>query len=177
MRIKANNSIVINDDGTPISIPYHGNAEVDNTLAGEVIDAGLAVEYETTSPTGQMSINDNGVYDVFDYAEVSVNVPKESGGSGDFTLARITGHTASGSINVYGASIVDANGSKMLAPVFELTDTSTEVEAVLYKGVAVFLITDTPADTVTCTGGVVYNAEMEAYVVTGDGTITIDGGQ
>lgn len=177
MRIKANRAMVINDDGTPISIPHNGSAEVDNTLAGEVIDAGLAVEYETTSPTGQMTVNRNGVFDCFDYAEVSVNVPKESGGSGDFTLAKITGYTASGSVNVQGASIVDANGSKMLAPVFRLTDTSSEVEAVLYKGCAVFLITDTPADTVTCTGGVVYNEEMGAYIITGDGTIVVDGGQ
>ena len=63
--------MVINDDGLPISIPFNGSAVVSDTIGAEMLTDGLAEEYEETSPTGTITINDNGVYDVFDYAYAS----------------------------------------------------------------------------------------------------------
>ena len=66
--------IVEESSGNIISIPHGGIANLSNELAESLIHDGIAEAYTTTSPTGTVSITENGAVDVFEYASANVNV-------------------------------------------------------------------------------------------------------
>lgn len=171
MRIKADKSpMVINDDGMPISVPYHGSAVVSDTIGGEMIDAGLAVEYTETSPTGTVEINDNGVYDVFDYAYASVNVPK---GGGDLDIFHVTINDADYSGHTYFIPhIVTEGGTSSLMGFHFPSSESETLDVVGYGEGAVGFVSLTGFEV---TGDIQKNESSgisTIFMITGDGTIT-----
>ena len=166
--------MVINDDGLPISIPFNGSAVVSDTIGAEMLTDGLAEEYEETSPTGTITINDNGVYDVFDYAYASVNVPKGGGGGGDYDIfhVTITDETGSGRM-FYLPNIMREDGMTALSSSYMLSSNEPEtVEVVGYDGTAFGIV---PVMGAEVTGDITKSeaAPDTFFVITGDGTITI----
>lgn len=176
MRIKADKSpMVINDDGMPISVPYHGSAVVSDTIGSDMINAGLAVEYTETSPTGTIEINDNGVYDVFDYAYASVNVPKGGGGGGDLDTFHVTITDETGGSHTFSLPNLAEDGDMTALAGFYMTASTdpNTIDVVGYEGVAVGMVNITGLEV---TGDIVandYSGIDTILVITGDGTITI----
>ena len=107
MKIKALKAFTIRDSSTGAltSIAHGSVADLDSTLANELITEGLAEAYTLISPTGTKSItaNADGI-DVTQYASANVNVPNPSTGK-----VNITG-TAEVDVTEYAtAQVVDEN--------------------------------------------------------------------
>lgn len=107
MKIKALKAFTIRDSSTGAltSIAHGSVADLDSTLANELITEGLAEAYTLISPTGTKSItaNADGI-DVTQYASANVNVPNPSTGK-----VNITG-TAEVDVTAYAtAQVVDEN--------------------------------------------------------------------
>lgn len=107
MKIKALEAFTIRDSSTGAltSIAHGAVADLDSTLANELITEGLAEAYTLISPTGAKSITANAEgIDVAQYATANVNVPNPSTGKKE-----ITG-TAEVDVTAYAtAQVVDAN--------------------------------------------------------------------
>ncbi len=76
MKIRALMAVAIVEasTGNIISIPHGGIAEISDELAESLIHDGIAEEYTLISPTGTVSITENGTVDVMEYASANVNV-------------------------------------------------------------------------------------------------------
>lgn len=169
MRIKANKAMVINDDGTPISIPHNGSAEVSDTIGDEMIDAGLATEYVEVSPEGQLTVNRNGVYDCFEYAEVSVNA-----GGGKTSIAEVTISVTGGTAEFAIPRIINVGGNDgmIVDGVFDSSESPFVVNVPVYDtGVLINL----PNDAVVNASGDIQILETPYgnCAITGNGEITI----
>ena len=77
MKIKALKAFTIRDSSTGAltSIAHGAVADLDSTLANELITEGLAEAYTLVNPTGTKTITENGEnIDVAQYAKVDVSV-------------------------------------------------------------------------------------------------------
>lgn len=75
MKIRALQALTIRDNsGALNSIAYGAVSDVSSELGEELISDGLAEAYTLISPTGSISITENGTVDVTQYAQASVNV-------------------------------------------------------------------------------------------------------
>lgn len=76
MKIKALKAFVVRDSSTgkQTSVGHGEVADLDQTLANQLITDGLAESYLDPAPTGSKSISENGTVDVADYASAVVNV-------------------------------------------------------------------------------------------------------
>lgn len=76
MKIKALKAFTIRDSetGDLSSIAHGAIAEVSSTLGASLIADGLAEAYTLITPTGTITITENGTVDVTNYASAEVNV-------------------------------------------------------------------------------------------------------
>lgn len=75
MKIRALQALTIRDNsGALNSIAYGAVSDVSSELGAELISEGLAEAYTLISPTGSVSITENGTVDVTQYAYVDVDV-------------------------------------------------------------------------------------------------------
>lgn len=82
MKIKARRAFTArHEDGKLVSVAHGGVVELPDDEANRLIEDGLAEKYTLISPSGSVTITENGTVDVFNYAEAVVNV--ESGGGSD----------------------------------------------------------------------------------------------
>ena len=81
MKIQALQALTFVDSttGDLNSISCRGIADVSDELGESLISDGLAEEYTLITPTGSISITENGTSDVTQYASASVNVPQPTG--------------------------------------------------------------------------------------------------
>lgn len=81
MKIQALQALTLRDatTGALTSIACGGIADVSDDLGETLILDGLAEEYTLITPTGSISITENGTSDVTQYASAAVNVPQPSG--------------------------------------------------------------------------------------------------
>lgn len=81
MKIQALQALTLRDatTGALTSIACGGIADVSDDLGETLILDGLAEEYTLITPTGTISITENGTSDVTQYASASVSVPQPSG--------------------------------------------------------------------------------------------------
>ena len=63
------------DTGELFSVAYDGISDVSSELGNSLITDGLAEAYTLISPTGSISISENGTFDVTQYASAEVNIP------------------------------------------------------------------------------------------------------
>jgi hypothetical protein len=133
---------------------------------------------EGLSPGGQLTLKtltatENKTYqeDGTAYTSVTVNV-EGGGGSSDFstatltlvgftnehvTCARVLENAEYGLQGTFGDASVGADG--------------TQIEVILYKGVAYFAVGG--LGTKTPSGNITFDSDLDMFVMTGDGTITI----
>lgn len=94
-----------------VSFTYEGNilsmyagevADIDSTIAVDLIAEGFVEEYSGGEPTGTISISENGTYNVAPYASAEVSVSGGGGGSSDFSTAEVTLNIGNGitSLNI-----------------------------------------------------------------------------
>lgn len=76
MKIRALQAIAIVDAETNKlnSIAHGAVAELSDDLANSLINDGLAEKYTLISPSGSITITENGTVDVTNYAEAIINV-------------------------------------------------------------------------------------------------------
>lgn len=134
MKIKALEALTWRDSttGNQISIAYGTVADIDQTVAEQLISEGLAVSYLDPAPTGTKSITENANnIDVADYAKANVNVPNPSTGTLSVTengTADVTDY-ASVSVNVVPVTVTyNANtGTGSVDPVTVGKGTTVEL--------------------------------------------------
>lgn len=81
MKVKALNTFTMRDAyGVLTSYAIGQIATVDSTLGAQLISDGLAEEVTDATPTGTLTITENGSVSVAEYATAAVNVPNPSTG-------------------------------------------------------------------------------------------------
>ena len=126
----------------------------------------------SVAPIGsKLTINENGEYNVTDYAVAEVNVSGGGGGSSDFSTAEVTViNTSAEYANTLRGSIVIDAGSEF-GTIYEKdisVGQTITVNVIMYKGISLVHITD-----VETTSGAIQSIGDNRYLITGDGTITI----
>lgn len=110
MKIKALKPFTVGD--LSLSLGMSQVAEVSSTLGNSLISAGLAEEYKMLTPTGEVSITENGSVDVGQYATAVVNV-------GIYTVSYDanggTGTISAGTV-IAGNSLELSDGTGLAAP-------------------------------------------------------------
>ena len=187
MRIRALQALTIMDGGYLQSIPYGGNAEVDNdAIAQSLITNGLAEEYTTTSPFGTLEVSNNGVFDCFNQSEVAVSVPQSGGGGSEFTTAKL--RFVSAEKDAYatfwgcGCGLFNEDDEPTASYPFIYGYNGAVVSIPLYQGLA-FLAYKSGTEVGEISGSYerVNNTDPETmaqyyYIIKGDCTITLGGG-
>ena len=118
----------------------------------------------------ELEVTENGTYEEKGemYNKVTVNV-EGGGGSSDFSTATLTvnGNLSPTGLNLLPTLLVDPEYG--LAGAYGSTNgLSSPFTVILYKGKA---YADLPQGKTS--GGIVYDEDIEMYVITGDGTLTI----
>lgn len=114
MKIRALNAFTVRDatTGKLTSIAYGGVADVSDDLGTQLISEGLAEAYTLISPTGSVTITENGTVDVTQYASAVVNV--------DPVTVTYDKNTGTGSVDPVtvgkGSSITLSDGTGLTAP-------------------------------------------------------------
>ena len=126
MKIKALKPFTIGD--LSLSLGMSQIAEVNSTLGAALIADGLAEEYKMLTPTGEVSITQNGTVNVAQYETASVNVGiytvtyNANGGTGSIDAATV----------IAGNSLTLSDGTGLTAPsdkVFAGWATTSSAEA------------------------------------------------
>lgn len=120
-----------------------------------------------TTPSGTITITENGEYDVTEYATADVNV---AGAASDFSTAEVTVTVGAleNRADFYGSCIVEDALSTIAS--FQPSSSGTLI-AVLYKEEGQEFELDAGATSITTTGDVTENDGI--VTVTGNGTITL----
>lgn len=129
---------------------------------------------EIETPSGKITITENGTdIDVAQYALADVNV-EGGGGSSDFTMATMT--VISSSDGIVGYLTFDPNSplSYYSGEAYAHSDVPSETFGVLlYQGLGILDTLDAELTIGSVSGSIEFDAELEAYKITGDCTITI----
>lgn len=133
MKIRALQALTIRDNsGALNSIAYGAVSDVSSELGEELISDGLAEAYTLISPTGSISITENGTVDVTQYASAEINVPvvqltyNVNGGTGSIAAVPVSA----------GSTVVLDSGESLTAPEgkefagWATTSSATEPDAV-----------------------------------------------
>ena len=205
MKIKALKAFTIRDSSTGAltSIAHGSVADLDSTLANELITEGLAEAYTLVSPTGKKTINSTAETDVVSYATAQVvdaNLVAENikddvtilgvegtyaGGTSDFTTAEVTLVNSPEMESIYCTSQIDYPAEatdKYFASGVPVSN--NKITALLYDGTGILSLfegyADVDGDTqlytptfTASTGGVTYDNDTGEVTVTGDGTLSI----
>lgn len=168
MRIRALQALTISVDGNLQSIPYGGNAEVDNDIASSLIADGLAEQYATISPFGTLEVSNNGVFDCFNYSDVAVSVP-QSGEGGGVPTVTFTDDCEKAN---FAINIIDV---KTMSPIGVLSyDAIPSASFPIVASTSDYLVILGKSNIDSITGE--YEEDGEAYYIKGDITIKISGG-
>ncbi len=113
MKIRALKALTVRDEsGALTSLAHGGVAEVSSELGEDLISDGLAEAYTLISPTGSITITENGTVDVTEYASAEVNVPvvqltyNVNGGTGSIAAVPVSA----------GGTVVLDSGESLTAP-------------------------------------------------------------
>lgn len=110
MKIRALKPFTVGD--LSLSLGMSQTAEVSSTLGNHLISAGLAEEYKMLTPTGEISITENGSVNVAQYETAVVNV-------GIYTVT-YNANSGTGSIDaatvIAGNSLDLSDGTGLTAP-------------------------------------------------------------
>lgn len=114
MKIRALQTLVIKDSetGKTTSIAFGAVADVDSTLGNQLITDGLAEAYTLISPTGSITITENGTVDVTEKASAVVNVPNPSTGKVSITSTEEVDCSAYATAQVVDANLIAENIKK-----------------------------------------------------------------
>lgn len=127
---------------------------------------------QTSFPSGEIEITENGEYDVYQYAKANVNV--SGGGSSDFSIGEVT-ITNNSQYSAHIQTPVVMEDSLDIGWTIP-SQGSADVGVILYNGYAspsTRIIVNTQTYTnVTITGNIEIDGEY--LIITGDGTITIN---
>ena len=201
MKIKALEAFTIRDSSTGAltSIAHGSVADLDNTLANELITEGLAEAYTLVSPSGkktitgttEVDVSANATAQVVDEDLVAGNIKKDvnilgvtgsfEGGSSDFTLAEVT------LINSPEMDMIEV-GASINYPFSEgygcegLSAENNKIDVLTYNAVGLLYFgtahgykdNDQYHGRITgTTGGVTLDPDTYNVTVTGDGTISL----
>ena len=130
---------------------------------------------EIVTPSGKIEITENGTdIDIAQYATADVAV--EGGGGGDFSTAEVT-VTDLGLYHIAASHVLVDEEYGLEGSSGDIFSSGTSPETftiILYKGKG-YLATNAPVQSMS--GNITYDEDLELYVVTGNGAITISGGQ
>lgn len=121
----------------------------------------------------ELSVTENGEYekDGEVYSKVTVNV-EGGGGSSDFSTAEVTVTAFDPGVTLAMPVIITFDDVPMLAPSVGVNSTPKTLIVPLYKGKAV-LVDEDYGESAVITGDIEYDEDLEAYIISGDGTITL----
>ena len=123
----------------------------------------------SVAPIGsKLTINENGEYNVKDYAVADVNV-EGGGGSSDFSTAEVTIVNKTGGNNTW--NVLHATDEYIENSVDINRNLGKTIHAVLYKGYGYLRLAE--GQTATATGEATIDSEFGMVYFTGDCTITI----
>lgn len=146
----------------------------------EDIDDALPTSSEApgVTPTGTIQITENDTYDVTNYASAEVNV---SGGSSDFSVAKVTFISNTGRYTAITPRVDSEDNCIITGAGLEVSDSSPVIiDIPLYKGkfsiTPSFFVTDIDQQSMpTVSGGVSMDLDTGYIIITGDGTFTVSG--
>lgn len=94
------------------------------------------------------------------------------GGESDFTTAEVTVTAFDPGVTFAMPVIITYDDVPMLAPSVGVNSTPKTLMVPLYKGKAV-LVDEDYGESAVITGDIEYDEDLEAYIISGDGTITL----
>lgn len=134
---------------------------------------------QTSFPSGEIDITENGEYDVYQYAKANVNV--EGGGSSDFSTAQVKFISSSATNKIYYVNVIEPDettGVEMHEEQGGREELAISRTVVLYKGKYVLPwnnFNGISEETMpTATGDITVDMSV-GFIIEGDGTMTCEG--
>lgn len=141
------------------------------TVESKLIKDGVVID-EGGATVEALNVTENGTYSEEGkaYSPVVVNV---AGGSSDFSTAEVTVTALDPGLNFAMPVVKTFDNISMIVPTVGVGSTPETLIIPLYKGKALLIDELTEYWSVAVTGDIEYDEDFEAYIITGDGTITV----